>query len=48
MPEVWGMQFKAKRSRLAKAVAVVSIVGVVAMPKHWVKCVTCGTEYKRG
>lgn len=47
-PKCGGTQFKAKRSRLAKTVTVVSIVGVVAMPKRWVKCVTCGTEYQRG
>lgn len=48
-PRCGGTQFRAKRSRLAKAALVPTVgVGVLLAPKHWVKCVTCGAEYKRG
>ncbi len=55
-PKCGGTAFKAKRSRGAKLlmapVAVTSLgvglVGVAALRKTRVKCVTCGTEYLRG
>ena len=48
-PKCGGMQFKAKRGGLGKLVGVATAgVGTLAMPKRWVKCETCGTEYQRG
>ena len=48
-PKCGGTQFKAKRGKIGKTVGVVTLgVGAVAVPKRWVKCETCGTEYQRG
>ncbi len=48
-PKCGGTQFKAKRGRLGKLIGVATVgVGALAVPKRWVKCETCGTEYQRG
>jgi hypothetical protein len=48
-PQCGGQQFAAKRSKTGKTVGVVTLgVGAVLAPKTQVKCVTCGTMYKRG
>lgn len=41
-PKCGGAQFKAKRSAAGK------FAGGLLAPKSRVKCVTCGTEYRRG
>jgi len=48
-PKCGGQQFTAKRSKKGKFIGVVTVgAGVVLAPKTQVKCVTCGTMYKRG
>lgn len=48
-PKCGGQQFTAKRSKLGKTIGVATVgVGALAAPKSQVKCVTCGTMYKRG
>lgn len=48
-PKCGGTQFKAKRSGRGKVIGVATVgVGAVLAPKSRVKCVTCGTEYRRG
>lgn len=48
-PKCGGTQFKAKRSAGGKALgAPLGGVGAMLAPKTRVKCVTCGTEYRRG
>lgn len=48
-PKCGGQQFTAKRSKTGKTVGVVTLgVGAVLAPKTQVRCVTCGTMYKRG
>lgn len=48
-PNCSGQQFTAKRSMFAKTVGVATIgVGAALAPKSQVKCVTCGTMYRRG
>lgn len=48
-PKCGGSQFTAKRSKKGKVIgfATVGVGGLVA-PKSQVKCVTCGTMFKRG
>ena len=48
-PKCGGTQFTAKRSNTGKAVGFVTLgVGGLLAPKSQVKCVTCGTMFKRG
>jgi ssDNA-binding Zn-finger/Zn-ribbon topoisomerase 1 len=48
-PKCGGAQFTAKRSKKGKVIGftTLGVAGLVA-PKSQVKCVTCGTMYKRG
>ena len=47
-PKCGGTQFKAKRSMKGQVIAVATIAGALVTPKSQVKCVACGTMYKRG
>ncbi len=47
-PKCRGTQFKAKRSGLGKLATAPLPVAMPLVPKHHVKCVTCGTTYRRG
>jgi hypothetical protein len=48
-PKCGGTQFVAKRSNKGKVVGFATLgVGGLVAPKSQVKCVTCGTMYKRG
>lgn len=48
-PKCGGTQFKAKRSKGAKALLIPTVgMGALLAKKSRVKCVTCGTEYMRG
>ena len=48
-PKCGGSAFKAKRSAMAKVLLVPTVgVGTLLAPKSRVRCVTCGTEYRRG
>jgi hypothetical protein len=47
-PKCGGTQFKAKRSRGAKVLLSPMAITIPLAPKTRVKCVTCGTEYRRG
>jgi hypothetical protein len=48
-PRCGGSGFQAKRSRAAKVLLVPTVgVGTLLAPKTRVKCITCGTEYRRG
>lgn len=48
-PKCGSTQFKAKRTAFGKAAAITTIgVGAVLVPKRQVRCVACGTTYKRG
>jgi hypothetical protein len=48
-PKCGGSQFTAKRSKKGKVIGFATIgVGGLVAPKSQVKCVTCGTMFKRG
>lgn len=48
-PKCGGAQFTAKRSKKGKVLGFTTLgVGGLVAPKSQVKCVTCGTMYKRG
>ncbi len=48
-PKCGGAQFTAKRSNKGKAIGFATLgVGGLLAPKSQVKCVTCGTMFKRG
>ena len=48
-PKCSSTQFTAKRSKKGKVIGVATVgVGVLLAPKSQVKCVACGTMYKRG
>jgi hypothetical protein len=50
-PKCGGTQFKAKRSAAGKTIgtaATLGVAGAFLAPKSRVKCITCGTEYRRG
>lgn len=48
-PKCGGQQFTAKRSKKGKIIGVATVgVGALLAPKSQVKCVTCGTMFKRG
>lgn len=48
-PRCGSSQFTAKRSKKGKVIGVVTVgVGVLLAPKSQVKCVACGTMYRRG
>lgn len=47
-PKCKGTQFKAKRSGLGKLASAPLPVTMLLVPKHHVKCVACGTTYRRG
>lgn len=48
-PKCGGMQFTAKRSKKGKIIGFTTLgVGGLVAPKSQVKCVTCGTMFKRG
>lgn len=48
-PKCGGTQFTAKRSKKGKLLGITTLgVGGLVAPKSQVKCVTCGTMFKRG
>jgi hypothetical protein len=48
-PKCGGTQFTAKRSNTSKALGFATVgVGALLAPKSQVKCVACGTMFKRG
>jgi predicted RNA-binding Zn-ribbon protein involved in translation (DUF1610 family) len=48
-PKCGGTQFTAKRSKKGKVIGFTTLgVGGLVAPKSQVKCVTCGTMFKRG
>lgn len=48
-PNCGGSQFQANRSAGAKALLIPTVgIGALLAPKSRVKCVTCGTVFKRG
>jgi len=48
-PKCGSQQFTAKRSKKGKTIGVLTVgVGVMVAPKSQVKCVSCGTMYRRG
>jgi len=48
-PSCGGTQFTAKRSASAKSAGCLLFgIGFLLAPKSRVRCVTCGTEFKRG
>jgi predicted RNA-binding Zn-ribbon protein involved in translation (DUF1610 family) len=48
-PKCGGTQFTAKRSKMGKTIGFATLgVGGLVAPKSQVKCVACGTMFKRG